>query len=161
MKTIVILVLATIFGQLHAQNTLTKADLEQLDNTSWEGEIMYVNYGDGKEVYLPTTLQVKIKGRKIIMNTQYTNESSANGTGVIEISKDGTWLGEEKIIEKITGPNRELTIVTSFEGYDDERPAKLFKTYLITPNSFSITKKVFYENSDEPLIRNKYTYSKL
>ncbi len=161
MKIILFLLLTISSNSLTAQNTIAKAELKQLDNTSWEGILMYVNYSDGKEVFLPTTLQIKIKGAKIIMDTQYTTESSANERGTIKISNDGTQLGEEKIIKKIEGPNDALTLVTEFEGYDDNRPARIVKTYEITTNTFTITKKVFYENTPEPLTRNKYTYSKL
>ncbi|NHF60065.1 hypothetical protein FK220_011975 [Flavobacteriaceae bacterium TP-CH-4] len=161
MRTILLLALAFSINALNAQTTLTASDFKNLDGTSWKGNLMYVNYGDGREVKLRTTMQLKIKGNKISMDTQYTDEPSANGTDTIKISSDGKYLGKEEVIEKEVGENGYLKIVTRYEGKDNNRPAIMTKTYLITENTFSVSKEVSYKDTTEVLIRNKTSYTKL
>lgn len=161
MKTITSMLIALFLNGLSAQNTISKSDFENLDKTSWRGNLMYVNYGDGKEVNLRTTMQIEVAGNEFTMKTQYTDEPSANGEGSIKISADGTYLGEEKIVEKIALDGGGLKLVTRYTGSDNNRAAIMTKTYLITNSSFSITKEVSYEDSKEVLVRNRYTYTKL
>jgi len=94
------------------------------------------------------------------MNTQYTNEPSANGTNKITIKEGSGNFGNEKIIEK-SEENGTLKIVTAYDGQDDSRKALIEKTYLIGNTQLSITKKVTFKNSGETLTRNRFTYTKI
>jgi len=162
MKTTITLFLNLLFTTLAlSQAQVSMADLESLNNTSWSGTLMYVNYGDGQEVVLKTTMQIQIKGDKIIMNTQFTDEPQANSKSGIKLKKGGTYLGKEKIIERVQLKNNTLKIVTTFEENDENQPATLFKTYIIGQNEFSITKRVEFKNSNKKLVRNRYTYNKI
>ncbi|MDB4292480.1 hypothetical protein N9954_03680 [Maribacter sp.] len=162
MKSIAFIFLLLCFNTaLIAQVSINISELEFLDKTSWSGSLMYVNYGDGKEVTLRTTMQIEIKGDKIVMNMQFTDEPGANSKSNIKLKKDGTYFGDEKIIERTNLEDGTLKIVTTFEGDDNNKPATMLKTYLIGKNEFSITKKVNFKNSDEALVRNRYTYSKV
>lgn len=152
-----LLLTTTIFSQ----TTVSLSDLEPLDNTSWSGSLMYVNYSDGKEVTLRTTMQTKIEGGKIIMQTQYPDEPSANFKRSMKLKRAGAFLGSEEIIERINLENGLLKLVTKFYGKDKNKPATMFKTYLLGRNEFSITKSVKYKNSKEKFIRNRYTYHKI
>ena len=146
---------------LMGQAKATASDFEKYDNTSWEGNLMYVNYGDGKEMNLRTTMQLKVKNNTIYFDTQYTDEPSANGTGKIKIRKDGRYFGKEEVIEKEILENGDLKVVTRFEGKDDNKTALIKKTYVIGDKLFSITKKVIYKKSDKTILRNKITYNRL
>ena len=44
---------------------------------------------------------------------------------------------------------------------DNNKKAIMFKTYLFNKDSFSITKEVQYENSEDKFIRNKQTYKRI
>jgi len=100
------------------------------------------------------------KGQQNFMNTQYTNEPSANGTNKITIKEGSGNFGNEKIIEK-SEENGTLKILTAYDGQDDSRKALIEKTYLIVNTQLSITKKVTFNNSGETLTRNRFTYSKI
>ncbi len=161
MKILLVLALAFSIQSLAGQQTIAISDFQSLNNTSWKGNLMYVNYGDGKEVQLRTTMQIKVKGNKIIRSIQYTDEPSANSESNIIISKDGRYLGKESVVEKIIEKNGDMQLVTRLEGKDNNRPAIMTMTYVITDTTFSVTKKVSYKDSEEVLIRNKFSYSKL
>ncbi|WGD34225.1 hypothetical protein [Olleya sp. YS] len=162
-KTILALIISTItFSATSvAQTKVSMSDFEILHDTNWEGQLMYVNYRDGKEVVLKTTLRITIKGDKIMMSTQYNNEPEANTKSTIKLKKKGTYLGNEKIIEKTTLEDGTIKLVTVYQGKDDNRDATISKTYLFDGNHFSVTKEVTFEDTKEKLIRNKYTYTKL
>lgn len=154
-----IFITLVVSSMAYGQDNVNISELEFLNNTSWSGNLMYVNYGDGKEVTLRTTMQVEIKGDKILMRTQFTDEPSANSKSSIKLKNYGTYLGDEKIIAYATLEKGVLKIVTRFKGKDANKPATMYKTYLLSENEFSITKKVQYDDSEEVFIRNRYTYT--
>ncbi|MEX0291271.1 MAG: hypothetical protein AB3N14_19365 [Flavobacteriaceae bacterium] len=143
-----------------AQATLSLSDFQVLDNTEWKGTLTYINYSDGQEVSLRTTMQVTLKGGQIVMQINYTDEPSANSTSKIAIRKGGRYFGTEEVIEKIYLENG-LKFVTRYEGSDNNKKATMFKTYTFNTNTLSIAKKVVYKKSEESLIRNKYSYVKI
>ena len=69
-----ILVASSSFGQPR----VTISDFEILDNSQWSGSLMYINYGNEKEVTLRTKMQILIEGNKILINIQYPDEPKAN-----------------------------------------------------------------------------------
>jgi len=67
MKTVLALFTAfTLAFSVSSQETISISEFKNLHNTSWKGNLMYINYSDGKEVNLKTTMQIKIKGNKIL-----------------------------------------------------------------------------------------------
>lgn len=72
MRTTYFLFLCILAGSSSfGQPKVTIADFENLDNSKWIGNLKYVNYGDGHEVTLKTTMQIFLEGNKILINTQY------------------------------------------------------------------------------------------
>nr|WP_321234115.1 hypothetical protein [uncultured Psychroserpens sp.] len=163
MKTVLTIVIAFLSLTLNSQSntSITLEELNQLNNTKWVGELMYVNYGDGQEVTLQTKMQIEIKNNKILMSTQYDNEPSANSQSTIKLKKNGTYFGNEKIISKTISKEGVRTLVTSYEGRDANKPATILKTYTYDDSNFSVTKEVKFKGTSDTFIRNKYTYTKL
>lgn len=163
MKTLltIFVLTITIINSSEAQDvTVSIEDFEVLNNTKWVGELMYVNYADGQEVILQTTMQIQVTKNKIIMSTQYGNEPEANSKNSIKLKKNGTYLGPEKIIKKTQLENGSTKIVTVYEGRDANKPATLYITYLLNNNTFSMTKEVVFKDGSEKFIRNSYMYTK-
>ncbi|QCX00014.1 hypothetical protein FGM00_07840 [Aggregatimonas sangjinii] len=162
MKTFALVLLTALFTTpLLAQNSVTISELDFLDNTSWNGNLMYINYADGQEVNLRTTMQIRITKNAIQMNTQFTDEPGANSKSIIKLKKAGTYFGAEKIIAREKLKNGSLQITTSYDGNDDNKPATILKTYLLGEKELIITKEVNFKDSEDALIRNRYTYIKL
>jgi len=156
-----VIVLVTITAHAQLENTVTNEEISILNNTQWAGELMYLDYSSGKETTLKTNMQITTKNNKITMNTQYVYEPSANNKDTIKLKKNGTYFGNEKIIEKTVSKNGVTTIITTFEANDDNTPATLFKTYVFSGTEFSVTKEVQFENTKEKFVRNRVTYTKL
>ncbi|MGB5430328.1 hypothetical protein [Eudoraea sp.] len=161
MKTTYILILCIVIGwSSFGQPQVTISDFEKLDNSNWIGSLMYINYKDGQEVTLRTTMQILLEGNKILMHTQYSDEPKANSKESIKIRKDGAYLGNEELIEK----NMEmgiLKLVTKYQGKDNNKTAMIYKTYTISENEFTIEKRVDYLDSEQKILRNRYRYQKV
>lgn len=161
MKTfITVFITITVAFFTQAQEKVSMADFSNLDNTNWTGELMYVNYSDSREVTLPTTLEIKVKKNKVILFTKYPNESSANGKSTLELSKDGTHIGKQKITKVNRMANGNMEIETMYEGQDDNRDATMYVTYFFSNNKLSMQKEVEFKDTPGKFVRNKYTYTK-
>ncbi|WP_298516403.1 hypothetical protein [uncultured Kordia sp.] len=161
MKTLIsVLFTMTITFFANAQEKVNMSDFTSLDNTNWTGELMYVNYSDSKEVTLPTMLQIEIKKNKIIFNTKYTTEESANNKSTLKIKKDGTYIDNQKIIKVNRLADGSLEIETMYEGQDDNRAATIYITYFFSDTKLSMKKEVEFKDAPGKFIRNQYTYTK-
>ncbi|WP_298420685.1 hypothetical protein [uncultured Kordia sp.] len=163
MKTIIsvlIVLIMSTFAQAQEQK-ITIADFESLHNTSWTGELMYVNYSDNKEVTLPTMLKLEVKKNKIIFNTKYTTEESANNKSSLKIKKGGTYIDNQQIMKVVRSKNGSIEIETTYKGKDDNKDATIYITYFFNSTTLSMKKEVEFKDVSGKFIRNQYTYTKL
>ncbi len=161
MKTLITLfitIAVSIFA--NAQQKVTISDFESLHNTNWAGELMYINYSDNKEVTLPTMLQIEVKQHKIIFNTKYTTEESANNKSILKIKNDGTYIGDQKITKVNRFANGSIEIETMYEGQDANKDATIYITYFFNDTKLSMKKEVEFKDTQGKFIRNQYTYTK-
>lgn len=142
----------------NAQDTLTIADFDVLNNTKWEGKLTYKDYQSGEFTSIDATTQIKIEGDKIIYNLQYVYEPHKNNTSSVKIKKNGTYFGNEKIISN-TIENGTRTFVTSYEGMDDGKKATMYITRQFNDTTNKVIKEVQYKNSDERFVRNTYEFT--
>ncbi|WP_046758746.1 hypothetical protein [Kordia jejudonensis] len=162
MKTIITVCIAIItitVAQAQTQK-VTIADFESLDNTNWTGELMYVNYADNKEVILSTLLQLEVKKNKIVFNTKYTSEESANNKSTIKIKKNGTHLDNQKITKVSRFSDGSIQIETRYEGQDANKDAKIYITYFFNDKHLTMKKEVEFKDAPGKFVRNQYTYTK-
>ena len=158
-RFLLIFVFAHVFQSGISQKTITEEEFMFLDNSTWTGNLMYINYSDGKEVNIPTELQIDINASTLIMKTTYPYEPKANSKSRIKLDIKNNLFGDEKIIE-IGKEEDILKMRTQFKGKDNNKPATMTKTYSLSPSRLQITKEVTYSESGESLIRNTYTYTK-
>lgn len=161
MKTI-LLTLSILLSALtiNAQDTIQLSDFRSLDNTSWEGTLTYRDYQSGQLETVDATMQFKIEDDKIITNVQYTYEPSKNYKGSVKIKKNGTYFGNEKVVS-FKEVNGIKTLVTTYQGKDDNRKAKMIITHTLTDNTYTVSKEVVYLDTKERLVRNTYQYTKI
>lgn len=162
MKTIITFFISiAILSFAQAQEKVTISDFESLHNTDWTGELMYVNYSDSKEVTLPTTLNIQVKNNNIIFKTNYTTEKGANSKNSIKLRKDGTYLGNEKVVRVQKLADGSTEIETMYEGKDNNKDAIIYITYFFNDKELSMKKEVEFKDASEKLVRNRYMYKKL
>ncbi|MFK8059534.1 MAG: hypothetical protein AB8B78_05520 [Polaribacter sp.] len=162
MKTVfTIMISICLLSTVKAQTKVEISDFETLNNTNWKGTLMYVNYSDGKEVTLQTTMRIELKKNKVITEIKFPGEPKANSTTKIKLRKKGTFFGDEKILKKENLENETLKITTFYKGNDNGKKAKMYKTYLFNKDTFVITKEVEYIGSKDRFIRNKQSYKRI
>ncbi|WP_435414200.1 hypothetical protein [Polaribacter aestuariivivens] len=162
MKTVITIILSICFiSIIKAQTKIEISDFEILNNTNWKGTLMYLNYSDGKEVTLQTTMSIILKKNKIITEIKFPREPKANSTTKIKIRKNGTYFGDEKIISKEILNDKTVKIITFYDGNDNGKKARMYKTYIFSTSTFSITKEVQYLNSNKKFIRNQQNYIRM
>jgi len=145
---------------MNAQSNISLSDFKNLDNTSWEGNLTYKNYQDGKLISIPTKMQIKVTDVAIEQTLQYTYEPDKNISSKTKIKKNGRYLGKQEVIEKIMNPDSSFKIVTKYEGKDDNKKATLYITYELNSNSYSVTKEVQFNNANERFVRHQYKFIK-
>ncbi len=160
MKTLQLLITLFIVNFINAQASVQISDLEPLNNTNWKGLLTYTDYQSGELKDAETTLQIKIENNTVKSNIQYTYEPNKNNKSSVKLKKNGTYYGNEKVIEN-TYDKGLRTIKTMYEGKDDNRPATMYITHTFNDDTYTVTKFVAYKNSKESLIRNTYKFKKI
>lgn len=145
---------------IQAQEALKLSDFEILNQTSWKGQLSYKDYQSGKQRTIDATLQINIKNEKLITTVQYTYEPNKNNTSSVKLKKNGTYFGNEKVISNSLEDGTR-TFVTSYKGKDNGKKATMYVTHQFNDSTYTVTKAVQLENSEERFIRNTYTYTKL
>ncbi|WP_299536966.1 hypothetical protein [Ulvibacterium sp.] len=161
MKTILQSIVGLFFlSTAIAQNTLSPSNFEYLNASSWSGNLMYINYSDGKEVNIRTTLKIFLKDDTIIQEMEFPDEPKANYVSRIRIKKNGTYFGNEKVEALDFTEGKITNLTTSYQGRDNNKKANIYKTYMFGEQNLSITKTVVFQKSGKKLIRNRYTYNR-
>ena len=144
----------------HSITLHSPSDFESMNNTSWKGKLTYKDYQSGKQETIPSTMNLKIEGDKIIYSVQYDYEPNKNNISKVKIKKDGTVFGNEKVIS-FTEENGTKTLVTMYQGKDNGEKADMYVTRVLTDSTYSATKEVQIEGSETRFVRNKYEYTKI
>lgn len=160
-KTFILLAFLIATINIAAQNNISIKDFKILDNTTWEGNLTYKNYSDGKQVSIPTTTQFSITEKAIETSLQYTYEPDRNIKSKTRINKNGRFLGNEEVVDKVVQPNGSFKITTRYEGKDDNKKALIFMTYQLNDDEYSVTKEVQFMDTEERFVRHKYQYTKI
>lgn len=161
MKTVIITISMLFIATLSlAQTTVSINDFEIMNNTNWKGTLAYLDYQSGELSNVETTLQIKIEDNKIKYNMQYTYEPNKNNKSSVQIKKNGSYYGNEKIVSN-TFENNTRKIVTTYTGKDDGRKADIYITHKFNDTTYSMSKKVIFKDTNESLIRNTYTFTKI
>lgn len=163
-KTLTLLFL--IFGVsslVFANAKIKTKDLQILTGAQWTGNLIYLDYGTNKQVSIPSNLTVtQSKEDKLswIFEYKYPDEPKADSKDTVIISKDGSLIDGEKVIERTELGNQTLKIVTEKSGTDNDKNSLFRFTYLIGKNEFSVKKEVKNENSNEFFVRNEYKWKR-
>ena len=164
MKIIIclLLVTASVFGFVNLNAPKIKSgDFKRLLNGQWKGKLTYQDYRSNKKVSILSNLTVTESNEdklSWIFEYEYPDEPKANKKSIVKISEDGKTFDEETVVERTNLPNKTLKIVTTKNGMDNDKPAVLRHTYLLSKKSFSIKKEVKYEGTQKFFERNEYSW---
>lgn len=144
----------------NSQATISINDFNILNNTKWEGTLVYLDYQSGEESSVETKLQINIKDNTVIYNQQYTYEPKKNNVSKVKIKEMGTYFGNEKVENRYV-ENGKFIFITSYKGKDNGKRATMYVTRVFDSNELSVSKSVQYETSSELFVRNTYNYKRL
>lgn len=161
MKTLLITISLLIFTTTNfAQEPLKLEHFQILNNSNWKGTLTYKDYQSGKLSIVETTLQIEIKGDKILSNLQYTYEPQKNNKSSVRIKNNGTFFGNEKVVSN-TIKDGLRTFVSTYKGKDDGKKAFMYITHTFSQDFYKVVKEVQYEGSDNRFVRNTYEYKRI
>ena len=143
---------------IHAQgHILSPSEFEVLLGDSWEGHLTYLDYSSDQETKIKVNLEVeKVLDGEYKFNYTYPDEPKANSKVKMKIGKNHMTLNKHSIVSRQKLANGTLIFETKNDGKDNKKAATIFQSYEISPQEFSITKKVKYIDDDKPIMRNKY-----
>lgn len=160
--SIVIIIFALLFSiKNYSQNIVTKDDLQILLG-KWTGTLTYIDYSSNKPYTMPANLIVE-QGKnenQILLFNNYPNEPKANSKDKIKISKNGELLDNKKVKSKEKLADNQIQIITEYSGKDNKKKALIRNIYIIGEKQFVIRKEVKFNNSEEWIVRNKYSYNR-
>lgn len=141
-----------------ASTTVAKAtptDFALIEGDGWTGQMTYLDYTTQKPSSIPVALNVKpAAGRTATYQILYPREPKYNTTEKLKISKDGTRLNGNAIIERAEQDDGSVKIVTLERGKDDNRDADMRTTYVLSGSALTISKDVKFDDGDDFFQRN-------
>ncbi|MPT32660.1 MAG: hypothetical protein E2600_13565 [Chryseobacterium sp.] len=131
---------------------------------NWTGQLTYLDYSSGKPYTMSAELEIKriSNTNEFLFVHTYPKEKSANKTDTITISKDGQYIGKEKLVSRTKLPKGNMRIITEKEGKDgnDGKKATIRQTYILGNTSFSTQKDVLFSGETTWIKRHEYVYKK-
>lgn len=143
------------------ENVIELKDLQNLLG-KWNGTLTYIDYSSGEPFSMPSNLEVQSKktNRKLILSYEYPNESQANDSDKLRISKNKSSLNGKPIVSRTKTVDGDTKIVTEHMSKDANRKALIRNVYIIGASKFIMRKEVQFEGSDDWLKRNEYNFKK-
>ena len=137
--------------------------MQILTGAPWSGTLTFLDYRSKKKVSIPSNLNVRPNGEdewSWVFEYEYPDEPQANSKEIIQLSKDGSSMNGEVVLERISLPDKTVRFVTEKKGQDNNRSASFRFTYLINAKSFSIRKDVRYEGEEQFFERNAFDWKR-
>lgn len=161
MKNFLLVLTMTLCIYGNAQNKITSQDLKILIG-EWTGTLTYMDYSTNEPFTMPANVTVK-EGKnenQLFLFNEYPNEPQANDKSKVTISKDGKAINGNNLLSKKQLDTGETQFTTESEGKDDNKKALIRNVYVIGEKSFIIRKEVKFENKDNWLMRNEFSYTR-
>lgn len=146
---------------MQSQNSISPHDLEPLKG-EWAGSLTYIDYSSGKPYTMPANVRVS-QGKneyQLVLFYSYPKEPKANKKEKIKISSDGAQLNNHPVMSKQKLPKGQIEITTEYSGKDNNKAALIRNIYTLGKDVFIMKKVVKFENSEDWLERNIYSFSR-
>lgn len=139
---------------------ISPSDFAVILGDGWTGELTYLDYSSGETVAIPATLSVgPINGQSIGYAFGYPDEPDANSPGVWEISADGQALDGKTVTRRSDGVDGEVVLILEYDGEDDNKPARVTETLVLTADALTFGKTVQFDGGDA-FQRNSYAFER-
>ena len=155
-------IIIPLIGFLSDEPVITTDDLNILTGKKWTGKLTYLDYSSKELVSIPaevTVLNTEDSDAYIFIN-EYPDEPKANNTDTVRIEENGKKFGNETVTERISETEGILKIITSEDGMDNDKPANIRHTYIISRNGYTVIKDVRYADESNFINRNTYLFER-
>jgi hypothetical protein len=151
-------------GKAQDSSTIRIQDLTSLLGC-WQGSITYLDYRSGKAFSMPAQLKIiNEPGSELFFFFNiYPDEPKANSKDSFLLSTDGKKLNEETVhsVKRSSGNHTEfITEILAKDG-NDNKPALLRYTYLISQTHFTRRKDVKFVGTTSWIRRNEFKYTRM
>ncbi|MGB5627587.1 MAG: hypothetical protein WBM61_17775 [Woeseiaceae bacterium] len=133
-------------------------DFRVVAGSGWNGHLSYLDYSSEALSQIPVEIRIdEPDGRTLSYSIRYPGETQYNSSEKIKLSRDGRKLNGGLIVTRKQNDNGDLTLVTTYQGQDDNRRADIRVTYAIGSTAFSISKEVRFEGESDYFMRSQYS----
>lgn len=140
---------------------LSMTDFNLVAGTGWSGTLSYLDYTKQTRESIPVEFLIdEAKGRSITYAIKFPGEAKYNSREKIKLSRNGQHLNGDRITERIKLTGGGLKIVTEKSGKDDNRPATIRTSYILTTDSFRIRKDVKFSDGTDYFNRNEFSLTR-
>ena len=159
------LLAAEAFAQSTAENSsenrISPNDLEAVLG-EWTGSLTYMDYSSNKPYSMPAELTVETGKNpyQYILKYRYPNEPQANNKGKFEVTKEGTQINKKDVVSIERTEKDGLIVTTEHSGKDNRKKAIIRNIYIISTAKFVLRKEVKFEDANEWLQRNEYSFTR-
>jgi len=138
---------------------VTAADFTLVEGGGWSGNLTYLDYGSEKRVTIPATASVDvISSTTLKYSISYPKEPWEDTKAKIKLSQSGRVLDGHVVMSRETRPDGSVALKTLHQGEDNNQPAEIRLTYVLSASKFVIEKDVRFEASAEFMNRNIYRF---
>lgn len=132
---------------------------------NWKGSLTYLDYTSGKPYTMPANVIVTentSNNNELVLAYDYPKEPKANGNDTLTIDKNGLYINKGKVISKKKLADDIFEIVTLQMGKDgnDNKPATIRHTFLISEKHFSNQKDVQFVGETKWIERDMYSFER-
>lgn len=144
-----------------ASEMITPEDLKIILG-KWTGSLKYVDYRTNKPYTIPSNVDVKQgkNEKQLLLLITYPKEPNANSKEKIKISENGQQLNKKEVSSRQILSNGQIQITTEYLGKDNNKPALIRNIYILGEKQFVIRKEVNFENTNNWMMRNEYSFER-
>jgi hypothetical protein len=144
-----------------ASEMITPEDLKIILG-KWTGSLKYVDYRTNKPYTMPSNVDVKQgkNEKQLLLLITYPKEPNANSKEKIKISENGQQLNKKEVSSRQILSNGQIQITTEYLGKDNNKPALIRNIYILGEKQFVIRKEVNFENTNNWMMRNEYSFER-
>ena len=153
------LIFFSVFTAVAQTARLSHKDLNPLEGGKWVGSLTYLDYSSGKSTSIKSDISVsKLSDRKWSFAFTYPDEPKANSKDNVILGDHGRTFDGETVVERTKLRDGVTRLVTSRAGKDNDKPATIRHTYLISKREFSIKKEVKLDSGGDYFERHIYSW---
>ena len=142
-------------------NPIHSKDFKVLENINWTGTLTYLDYSSNKNHTIPASIIVSQDTKDkntFYFKYSYPKEPQENSIYTMVVSKTGSYLNKEMVVERSKTNTEGIKIITQKNDNDDGIEKTFRYTYILSSSRFSIKKEERKTKDRLWTERNIYTF---